>query len=88
MAKNKVEAAEAEQVSEQEVAENVETVEAEAPEAAEAEQVSEDAGGPVDGQIKVRVVKQVEGKKIGDEFYCFPQEYRLQIKHKSIEIIE
>jgi hypothetical protein len=39
------------------------------------------------GKIKVRVVRQVEGKKIGDEFECYPDEYRLQIKHKSIEVI-
>jgi hypothetical protein len=42
---------------------------------------------PAKGMIRVRVVKQVEGKKIGDEFDCYPHEYRLQIKHKSIEII-
>jgi hypothetical protein len=39
------------------------------------------------GKIKVRVVRQVEGKKIGDEFECYPHEYTRQIKHKSIEII-
>lgn len=39
------------------------------------------------GKIKVRVVRPVEGKKIGDEFQCFPHEYKLQIKHKSLEVI-
>lgn len=40
-----------------------------------------------ENKIKVRVVRPVEGKKIGDEFECYPHEYKFQIKHKSIEVI-
>jgi hypothetical protein len=39
-------------------------------------------------KIKVRVVKPVEGRKIGDEFECYPNEVKFQVKHKSIEVIE
>lgn len=35
----------------------------------------------------VRVVKPVEGRQIGEEFECGLKEYKLQIKHGSIEVI-
>ncbi len=70
--------------SEQVAKQVTETVEADA----QSEQVAEaKADKPAKGQVRVRVVRPVEGKKVGEEFNCFPHEFKLQIKHKSIEIV-
>jgi hypothetical protein len=36
---------------------------------------------------RLRVIKQVEGRKIGDEFEAYLYDYRLQIKHGSVEVV-
>lgn len=40
------------------------------------------------GTARLRVVRPVEGRKVGDEFEALPGDYRLQIKHGSIQVIE
>lgn len=35
----------------------------------------------------LRVVKPVEGRQIGEEFECGLDEYKLQIKHGSVEVV-
>jgi hypothetical protein len=39
------------------------------------------------GMTRLRVIKQVEGRKIGDEFDAYLYDYRLQIKHGSVEVV-
>lgn len=40
------------------------------------------------GTVRLRVVRPVEGRTVGDEFDALPSAYRLQIKHGSIQVIE
>lgn len=52
-----------------------------------AAEVVEQVEQPSGDQVVMVVVRPVEGKEVGDTFTGRLEDYRLQIKHGSIEVI-
>lgn len=52
-----------------------------------AAEVVEQVEQPSGDQVVMVVVRQVDGKEVGDTFTGRLADYRLQIKHGSIEVI-